>query len=60
VLENRWRFTSHEKGAHVRYWIAYEFKNPLLQAAISANKDKLANRIMNAFESEARRRLAKR
>ena len=60
ALSNRWRFAPHEKGAHVRYWIAYEFKNPILQAAISANKDKLANRIMNAFESEARRRLAKR
>ena len=26
--------SAHEKGAHVRYWIAYEFKNPVLQAAI--------------------------
>jgi coenzyme Q-binding protein COQ10 len=57
ALQNRWCFTTHERGAHVRYWIAYEFKNPVLQAAISANKDKLAGRIMNAFEAEARRRL---
>ncbi|MGQ0534045.1 MAG: type II toxin-antitoxin system RatA family toxin [Caulobacteraceae bacterium] len=56
-LANRWWFKPHEKGAHVRYWIAYEFKNPVLQAAISANKDKLASRIMAAFEREARRRL---
>jgi coenzyme Q-binding protein COQ10 len=56
-LQNKWWFRPHEKGAHVRYWIAYEFKNALLQAAISANRDKLAGRIMAAFETEARRRL---
>ena len=56
-LANKWWFKPHEKGAHVRYWIAYEFKNAILQAAISANKDKLAGRIMQAFEREARRRL---
>lgn len=56
-LENKWWFAPHENGALVRYWIAYEFKNPVLQAAISANKDKLAGRIMSAFEREARRRL---
>ncbi len=56
-LENKWWFAPHEKGAHVRYWIAYEFKNPLLQAAISTSRDKLAGRIMTAFENEARRKL---
>lgn len=57
ALANRWRFKPHPNGAHVSYWIAYEFKNPVLQAAISANKDKLASRIMGAFEREAKRRL---
>lgn len=56
-LANRWWFKPHETGAQVRYWIAYEFKNPVLQAAISANKDKLASKIMQAFEREAKRRL---
>lgn len=56
-LANKWWFKAHEDGAHVRYWIAYEFKNLVLQAAISANKDKLASRIMVAFEREAKRRL---
>ena len=56
-LANKWWFKPHETGAHVRYWIAYEFKNLVLQAAISANKDKLASRIMVAFEREAKRRL---
>lgn len=57
ALQNKWWFTPHEKGALVRYWIAYEFKNALLQTAVSANKDKLAGRIMGAFEREAMRRL---
>lgn len=57
-LANKWWFTSRDGGAtHVRYWIAYEFKNPVLQAAISANREKLAARIMAAFEREAARRL---
>ena len=56
-LENRWRFAPHEGGAHGKYWIAYEFKNALLQAAVSANRERLAGRIMSAFEREAKRRL---
>ena len=57
ALENRWRFAATDGGSDVRFWISYHFKNPVLQAAISANKDKLAGRIMAAFEKEARRRL---
>lgn len=57
ALDNRWRFEPHEKGARVRFWISYQFKNALLQAAISANRDRLATKIMSAFENEARRRL---
>jgi coenzyme Q-binding protein COQ10 len=51
------RFEAHEKGARVRFWISYQFKNPLLQAAAAANRERLAARIMGAFEKEARRRL---
>jgi coenzyme Q-binding protein COQ10 len=60
ALDNRWRFEAHEKGARVRFWISYHFKNPLLQAAVAANLDRLASRIMGAFEREAHRRLGKR
>jgi coenzyme Q-binding protein COQ10 len=56
-LDNRWRFEAMDQGARVRFWIAYEFKNPLLQAAVSANRDRLAGRIMASFEKEAKRRL---
>lgn len=57
ALDNAWRFEPHEAGARVRFTISYQFKNPLLQTAVSAAKDKLAGRIMGAFEQEARRRL---
>lgn len=57
ALDNRWRFEPHAKGARVRFAISYRFKNPLLQAAVAANRDRLAARIMGAFEKEARRRL---
>ena len=60
ALDNRWRFEAHEKGARVRFWISYHFKNPILQAAVAANRDKLAKRIMGAFEKEAHRRLGQR
>src|SRR5690606_28156979 len=57
ALDNRWRFEPHQNGARVRFWISYQFKNPLLQAAVSANRDRLAQKIMSAFENEARRKL---
>ncbi len=57
TLDNRWRFEACEEGARVRFWIAYQFKNPVLNAVVSANKDRVAARIMGAFEKEARRRL---
>ena len=57
ALDNRWRFEACEEGTRVRFWISYQFKNPVLNAVVSANKDKVAARIMGAFEKEARRRL---
>lgn len=59
ALDNRWRFEPHEKGARVRFWISYQFKNPVLNAVVAANKDKIAGKIMASFEREARRRLGK-
>lgn len=58
-LENRWRFASDgEGGSVVRFWIAYEFKNPLLNSLVKVNRDRAADRIMAAFEQEATRRFA--
>ncbi len=55
-LENRWRFEHAPQGARIKFWIAYEFKNPLLQALAAANRDHAARRILSAFEAEAHRR----
>lgn len=56
-LENKWRFADDGAGgALVKFWIAYEFKNPVLQAVVSANRDLVADRIMGAFVAEADRR----
>lgn len=59
-LINRWRFAKDEQngGSIVRFYIAAEFKNPILQAVLRANKDLAAKRIMAAFETEAARRFA--
>lgn len=56
TLENRWRVTPADSGALVRFWIAYEFKNPVLQTLVTVNRDLVAGRIMAAFEAEAKRR----
>ena len=59
ALDNSWRFEPHgENGARVRFSITYQFKNPVLNAVVAANKDRLSDRIMSSFEKEARRRLA--
>ena len=57
VLENKWRFQADgQGGALVRFWIKYQFKNPVLQAAATANRTLAANKIIAAFEQEAARR----
>jgi coenzyme Q-binding protein COQ10 len=57
-LENRWTFEdSAEPGQTiVKFWIVYEFRNPVLQALVKINRDQAAGRIMEAFEKEAARR----
>ncbi len=59
ALDNSWRFEPHSVGARVHFRITYQFKNPVLQALVAANKDKVAARVMSAFEREAKRRLAR-
>lgn len=60
-LDNRWRFVpTGAGGSKVHFWIAYEFKNPVLQGLLNANRDRVAGRIMSAFEAEAHRRLAQK
>ncbi|MBI1250110.1 MAG: type II toxin-antitoxin system RatA family toxin [Alphaproteobacteria bacterium] len=59
TLKNEWRFAPDGAGgAIVRFTIAYEFKNPILQMAAGLNREHVADRIMRAFETEAARRFA--
>jgi coenzyme Q-binding protein COQ10 len=55
-LANRWRFAEAPRGAAVKFYVAYEFKNPILQAVATINRELAAGRIIAAFESEAKRR----
>ena len=57
TLRNEWRFSPDGAGgSNVRFWIAYDFKNPILNALVKANREKVVARIMAAFEAEAVRR----
>ena len=59
TLRNEWRFKPDGTGGSlVKFWIAYDFKNPILNAIVKANRDKVIERIMAAFEAEAARRCA--
>jgi ribosome-associated toxin RatA of RatAB toxin-antitoxin module len=40
----------------MRFFIRYQFKNPILQAAAAANRELAAHKIMKAFLEEAERR----
>ena len=42
----------------VKFWVAYEFKNPVLQRVLTFQRAHAAARVMRAFEDEAKRRLA--
>jgi coenzyme Q-binding protein COQ10 len=59
TLRNEWRFAPDGTGgAIVNFSITYDFKNPLLNALVKANREKVVERIMAAFEKEATRRYA--
>jgi len=56
-LTNTWRFRDDGRGGSVvSFDIAYEFKNPILQAVAGMNRERAASKIAAAFEAEARRR----
>jgi coenzyme Q-binding protein COQ10 len=59
-LENTWRFEPDGKGGSIiRFRVVYEFKSHFLQALVTANRSIVSDRIMKAFETEARRRFAR-
>lgn len=58
TLENRWRFEPDGNGgALVKFHVAYEFRSSMLNHLARANRERAAEKIMQAFEKEAARRL---
>jgi coenzyme Q-binding protein COQ10 len=56
-LENAWRFEPDGKGGSiVKFRVVFEFKSLVLQTLASANRPIVADRIMKAFEAEAKKR----
>jgi coenzyme Q-binding protein COQ10 len=58
TLENAWRFLDDGAGgAIVRFSLLYDFKSFMLNSLVNANRAKVSEKIMEAFEGEAKRRL---
>lgn len=56
-LLNDWTFKAQPDGSTlVGFHIDYQFKNPILQALLSANFDRAVNALIGAFLAEADRR----
>lgn len=56
-LENTWRFEEDGKGGSiVRFRVAFEFKSAILQGVAMVNRGIVAERIIAAFDKEAKRR----
>jgi coenzyme Q-binding protein COQ10 len=53
-LENRWRFHPVPGGCEIDFYIAYEFKSPLLAVLVGAMFDQAFRKFSQAFEARAR------
>lgn len=58
-LSNTWRFAPIATGSRVDFYIAFEFRNFVLQALADANKTYAIKRVIDAFVDEAGRRYPK-
>jgi coenzyme Q-binding protein COQ10 len=58
-LSNAWRFEPIEAGTRVDFFIAFEFRNFVLQALADANKAYAVRRVIDAFIDEAAQRYRK-
>lgn len=52
-LNNQWRFEPHPKGCDVRFFVDFEFRSRLLQAAIGVVFNEAVRRMVNAFLKRA-------
>jgi len=53
-LENRWGFLPSATGCEVDFYIAYEFRSPMLGLLMGAMFDKAFRKFAEAFEQRAR------
>ena len=53
-LNNQWDFTPHERGTEVAFFVDFEFRSRILQAAIGVVFNEAVKRMVNAFLKRAR------
>jgi len=53
-LNNQWGFTPHAKGTEVAFFVDFEFRSRILQAAIGVVFNEAVRRMVNAFIKRAR------
>jgi coenzyme Q-binding protein COQ10 len=53
-LNNQWDFHPHEHGTEVAFFVEFEFRSRLLQAAIGVVFNEAVRRMVNAFQKRAR------
>jgi coenzyme Q-binding protein COQ10 len=53
-LNNQWDFRPHEGGTEVAFFVDFEFRSRILQAAIGVVFNEAVRRMVNAFRKRAR------
>ena len=53
-LNNQWTFTPHAGGTEVGFYVDFEFRSRILQAAIGVVFNEAVRRMVNAFRKRAR------
>ena len=53
-LNNQWDFTAVDRGTEVAFFVDFEFRNRILQAAIGVVFQEAVRRMVNAFLKRAR------
>ncbi len=53
-LNNQWTFEQHPKGCNVKFYVDFEFKSRMLQAAIGVVFNNAVKLMVNAFLKRAR------
>ena len=53
-LNNEWDFLPHDRGTEVDFFVDFEFRSRILQAAIGVVFNEAVRRMVNAFQKRAR------